>query len=244
MIPLLHGGHGGSGGEEGDEDGAAGHDDVVHLALGQDIKPVPHGLLRHPHPHVPHADDLLLPSSGHLLALVHLVLGVGPVHLLDLHVAEDDLVARHEHPPGQGGVAVTLELELEPPPGDELDVGDALHQLGHLLRGVGLGDPGPERRHGLDAELPIVHARGDCQGVAGADVVVVKLHDCRLGVLHAAVAGVSIGAVSAAELYHEPQLVQLPHRLEHWDQLIFETVTRNPVAINLVKGGDSFGLIL
>ena len=48
--------------------------------------------------------------------------------LLDLHAPKDGDVAWHQEPPGQGGVSVTLKLELQPTSGDELDPNHARHQ--------------------------------------------------------------------------------------------------------------------
>ena len=103
-------------------------------------------------------------------------------------------------------------------------------ELGYYLL---LRDASLKGRDSLDAELPVVDALGDGQGVAGSDVEVVELPNGQLGLLRIPVADVAVGSVGSAELYHQPQLEDFPAGREHGDQLVLEAVPRDPVAVDL-----------
>ena len=103
-------------------------------------------------------------------------------------------------------------------------------ELGHYLL---LRDASLKGRDSFNAELPVVDALGDGQGVAGSDVEVVELPNGQLGLLRIPVADVAVGSVGSAELYHQPQLEDFPAGGEHGDQLVLEAVPRDPVAVDL-----------
>ena len=171
-------------------------------------------------------------------------LGVGPVHLLDLDTSEDGEVTRHQEPSGQGGVSVTLKLQLQPPPGDELGPDHARHLGGELGHQLLLRDARLEGRDSLDAELPVIDALSDGQRMAGSDVEVVELLDGQLGLLRVPVADVAVGSVGSTELDHQPQLEDLSAGGEYGHQLVLEAVPGDSVAVDLgALGGLGSGVV-
>ena len=90
-----------------------------------------------------------------------------------------------------------------------------------------------QRRNGLDTQLPVVHALGDGEWIPRSDVVVVESLDGGPGVLGVAIPDVAVGSVGSAELYHQSQFVQRSNGGEDRNQLIFEAVSGDAVAVDL-----------
>ena len=90
-----------------------------------------------------------------------------------------------------------------------------------------------KRQDSLDAELLVVDALGDSQGVARSDEEFVEPPDGHLGILRVPVANVAVRPVSSTELDHQPQLEDPPAGGEHGDELVLEAVPGDPVAVDL-----------
>ena len=89
-----------------------------------------------------------------------------------------------------------------------------------------------------DPQLPVVDRMEDAEELVGPDLEVVELPDGFLGVLRLAVSDVAVAPevtisrtlltgqlflpVDSTELQHEPQLEDLAHGAEDWDQLVLQ----------------------
>ena len=113
-------------------------------------------------------------------------------HLSDDDSPQDVKVARKQMPPGQSRQSVRLELQLQPPGGDEADPLHSLQDPPQLLPDFPRGDIQTDGGVGLDAEPPVVHTLGHSQLSAGPDGVVVELLDGGLGVLPGAVLDIAV----------------------------------------------------
>ena len=126
-----------------------------------------------------------------------------------------------------------FKLHLKPSSGDELDSGNSIDKVSEFIGGGSFVDVDVERRNGLDAQLPIVHALGDGEWISRSDVVVVEPLDGGPGVLGVAVSNVAVRSVGSAEFDHQSQFVQGSDGGEDRNQLIFEAIARDSVAVDL-----------
>ena len=92
-----------------------------------------------------------------------------------------------------------------------------------------------KRQDSLDAELLVVDALGDSQGVARSDEEFVEPPDGHLGILRVPVANVAVRPVSSTELDHQPQLEDPPAGGEHGDELVLEVVPGDPVDLGALQ---------
>ena len=108
-----------------------------------------------------------------------------------------------------------LELNLQPPAGDEADPLHSIQDPPQLLPDLPRGDLEAEGGDGLDAEASVVHALGHGQLTAGPDEVVVELLDGGRRVLSGAVLHIAVGPAHQNVRMKIRQLMELPLQLQH-----------------------------
>ncbi|KAL0596334.1 hypothetical protein AAY473_034282 [Plecturocebus cupreus] len=225
-VEVVHGVHGVLAAGEVHEGVVADLLDALHAAGVELAEALLDGVLGGLDHEVAHVEDL----HGLHHVLVHVYLGLGPVHgdlvAPQLDAAGHELAARH------GGRAVALVLHegeaavlhLVGRTGVDDHVQHALGDLGDLLQDLlpllHLGDA-------ADEEAAVVHAAAHAQQAARADLVVVELAHGALGLVLLAVHDEGVAAVLAVEVHHEAQLVDAAHGLEHGHQLVLIYVTRD-----------------
>ena len=146
------------------------------------------------------------------------------------------------------------ELHLNPPAGDEPHTHHSLQALLQLVPGRHLCEVGGQSGARLHHQFPVVHTLGHGQEEVRPDLEVVELPDGFLGVLRLAVSDVAVAPevtisrtlltgqlflpVDSTELQHEPQLEDLAHGAEDWDQLVLEKQMNILFRAKAIQGED------